>query len=352
MNRILHENQSNHSRIGGTPQGGGEAIATEPWGKAGSTDRWGCGILSLPLGEDVEDRRIEGATSETQPRRKPTAESQAEAAVAANPPPRASPLRLQDGYVDVSTRCQSDRAEIRCEISFRSCLASVVGIGMELSEAGATGSGTKGTSHSAMAQEGLASHKKGARDDKLASFFSMKQAICFSRFVGARGLRGARRPSSVSGIGTIVSRPSARLPSLRPDAGYDCTSKFSVAMSVRRTWSRFCGSCTVGWDGPLSWSGIARDPIERPPELCWPIPNGSRSRNFRPMPRNSIRAKSAGTIRSIPTWQTSSPMTLITSKTPSSLRYASYAGTRPCYVPSSPTPASSYKEFHCQYRTQ
>ena len=55
-----------------------------------------------------------------------------------------------------------------------------------------------------MATRGLASDKKGASSEKLASCFSTKVVSCFSQCDAERGLPVAKLPSNMLGIATTV----------------------------------------------------------------------------------------------------------------------------------------------------
>jgi hypothetical protein len=309
MNRIPHENQNNDSRTRSSPQGCGEAVTSKFRGESGGTD---CGcrtLVGFALGQGAAIGRIESVKSEAQSRSQATADKRGAAALDTNPSLRTAPLRLSDRHVDVSASCRGDRAQLWRVVSSRPRLASIVEMGMELPEAGTARARTAGTDHRAVAQGRVAAHKKGARGGKLASFFSMKQASCYNPFVGARGLRGVKRQSSMPGTGMIGFRPSPRLASLRVAADWDCTTGFNVAMFMRTTWCHFCAYCIASWADALYSSGIVRDPIAKQPRSCWLGSAGSAWNGSRPTPPNLILAKNAGIIRSTLTWQTSSLMT-------------------------------------------
>ena len=222
MRKIVHGNQTDTRTDGSPPTIGGTVVIAGQRDKRGgrevgaaksSVSRWNAGLA---------ERRAGSLASQEGTWGKASFGGTAEEAVGPNPSSRPSQVRLPERVVDLSSGKGGDRTGVRREVSSRPRLEnSPRSTRLDVPNAGAPGTREGRQSDSAMAKGGLAAHKKGARDAKLALLSSMNPASCCSRCVDALGRRVVRRRFIAPGTAMTGFRSSAssRYPLVRRRLG-------------------------------------------------------------------------------------------------------------------------------------
>ncbi len=142
-------------------------------------------------------------------------------------------------------------------------------------------------------------------DEVVALDFSMKAALCSSRWFDAPGRPKVAHRSSTVGTDGTASRSSRRLPS-RPSVGvWGCTLPLPSTIfgppTSRPSWLRCSSICRRD----LSWSWTAGKSIAPPPDSSWSgLGVACTSNGCRRMLRNSIRTNRSGRRPSTGTWRT------------------------------------------------
>lgn len=241
----IYETPRQCGRAGSSPSSGGK-FASEWFDlrRDCRDDGGGC-VVGETLVGGVEERRRRSPCRQTSPRPDTATRFLPETAIEENSLAWSSEVGLSHRLVDLCPRGGCHSEEVRCELSRRLCGTPVACAGLDLSEARAARPRSQRSEDCPLASACLASPKKRARGEKLASSSRMRVVSCCSPRGDEPGRHAAKRPCSMLGIVTIDSRQSARSP-FRPTAGSSaCTFASSSGTSARKTWWTACGNCTA-----------------------------------------------------------------------------------------------------------
>jgi len=229
------------------PDAIGEATPTsDPVAKEGqdivgsSTDSWFLSKLSIPMARGLSKGRGErvkcpsgaGASSQA------FGEKEEIPCEAFNKRPFG--FWLQHRPLDHPT-CRRGNSQVSpSSLSPQSYLASVNRVRMELSEAGAQGTGEERGRDRTLEEETVAGNKKKPSNLGPIWPFSMKVGFCLFLMFAGHGLRGGKLPSCIISISEKGFRPSRPLPSRPSSDTWDFTSDFKERISRPWTWQSFC----------------------------------------------------------------------------------------------------------------
>lgn len=156
---------------------------------------------------------------------------------------RAISARVSDRPLDVAACREGNREALWRKVPSRSRVASASGYELELSEAGAAGTGAQRGSDRTLAQEGLAAYKKKPVGSAQALRFLTRAALCCSLFAAGLGHRGERHRFNAVPVHGVTFLQSQRLWFPRCAAGWDSISRFTSAASALKRRSLLCFLC-------------------------------------------------------------------------------------------------------------
>jgi len=206
---------------------------------------------------------------------------------------------LQYRPLDHETGGRGNSKGLWNSLSSQPPLATPNRVRMELSEAGASGSGKGRGGDRTLEEETLAGNKKKPPHLEPIWPFSMKVGFCSSPMFAEPGRRGGRLPSCIISTGEIESRPSPALPSRPSGDIWGFTSDSRGRISKPRMWPSFCAIFCNTFVGMSYSYGTKLSSIGGKRSMTFSIvTQGSMWSGFQDMPLSSIRWNLYGPRRS------------------------------------------------------
>ena len=248
----LHETKRQRKRIGSTPADCGKAAGKQGHLRDSQAGR-GFSLFGTPM-ERSSEQRWSGCSESQATSGTPMSPVQpTEKTVTENPSKRATCRWLRYRLMDLSASGRGNPAKLRGEIPSRPCLAPVAFAGLELPKTRAQGPRTRRSGHPTLATARLAAYKKKPITNGIASFLSMKLALCCSRYVAGHGPLKAKRLFNTTGIATTVSRSSLLSVSRRNGGVWGFTLISIPTISALSKW-RYSSRRSAGtWAEGLFW---------------------------------------------------------------------------------------------------
>ncbi len=254
----------------------------------GSTGRF-LRKLCFPMGADLSKGRGGGFESQSISGSSCQALKTREETISKPFAERPFSLWLRHRSLDHETSGRDNSQVLWNSLSSQSPLATSDGVGMELSETRAPGSGKERRGNRTLEEETMASNKKKPSHLEPIWLFSMRVGFCsFPMFVG-HGHQGDRLPSCIIFTGETESRPFLVLPS-RPRGGtWGFTSDSKGRILRPLTWESSCTtSCSTSVVMSFSYGTKLLSIGESQSETSSIATQGSMWNGFPDMPLSSI----------------------------------------------------------------